>query len=206
MAIPLSNFLRALFLVMGCLMVGTLVYTIYVDGFPFRRDLLTPWMIATLVDFCINVIAVAAWISYKESNFITATIWILLLICFGRGVEQKMKQSAVMSARIAFSVLGFLMLGTLIYTLLTDGSPFRKELLTPWMVAILIDFYINVVALSVWVAYKESSLISGFLWILLLICFGSITTCAYVVKQLVQLTSQDPVYLILFNRGNREQV
>ncbi|KAG6776248.1 hypothetical protein POTOM_019754 [Populus tomentosa] len=66
-----------------------------------------------------------------------------------RGVEQKMKQSAVMSARIAFSVLGFLMLGTLIYTLLTDGSPFRKELLTPWMVATLIDFYINVVALSV---------------------------------------------------------
>ncbi|KAJ6920319.1 hypothetical protein NC651_014042 [Populus alba x Populus x berolinensis] len=210
MAIPLSNFLRALFLVMGCLMVGTLVYTIYVDGFPFRRDLLTPWMIATLVDFYINVIAVAAWICYKESNFITATIWILLLICFGsittsvyifiqflklspeeslqdpvyrvllrheskykqrtmrittfdhigfpksvafemgveffietgvahaltnkltfRGVEQKMKQSAVMSARIAFSVLGFLMLGTLIYTLLTDGSPFRKELLTP---------------------------------------------------------------------------
>ncbi|KAI9395188.1 hypothetical protein POPTR_005G198600v4 [Populus trichocarpa] len=179
------------------------VYTIYVDGFPFRRDLLTPWMIATLVDFYINVIAVAAWISYKESNFLTATIWILLLICFGRGVEQKMKQSAVMSARIAFSVLGFLMLGTLIYTLLTDGSPFRKELLTPWVVATLIDFYINVVALSVWVAYKESSLISGFLWILLLICFGSMTTCAYVVKQLVQLTSQDPVYLILFNRGNR---
>ncbi|KAJ6920320.1 hypothetical protein NC651_014042 [Populus alba x Populus x berolinensis] len=238
MAIPLSNFLRALFLVMGCLMVGTLVYTIYVDGFPFRRDLLTPWMIATLVDFYINVIAVAAWICYKESNFITATIWILLLICFGsittsvyifiqflklspeeslqdpvyrvllrhesKGVEQKMKQSAVMSARIAFSVLGFLMLGTLIYTLLTDGSPFRKELLTPWMVATLIDFYINVVALSVWVAYKESSLISGFLWILLLICFGSITTCAYVVKQLVQLTSQDPVHLILFNRGNRQ--
>ncbi|KAJ6930980.1 hypothetical protein NC652_014481 [Populus alba x Populus x berolinensis] len=228
MAIPLSNFLRALFLVMGCLMVGTLVYTIYVDGFPFRRDLLTPWMIATLVDFYINVIAVAAWICYKESNFIIATIWILLLICFGsittsvyifiqflklspeeslqdpvhrvllrheskykqrtmrittfdhigfpksvafemrksgwvlyclkrhnklyrflrlslyvivahaltnkltfRGVEQKMKQSAVMSARIAFSVLGFLMLGTLIFTLLTDGSPFRKELLTP---------------------------------------------------------------------------
>ncbi|KAJ6930979.1 hypothetical protein NC652_014481 [Populus alba x Populus x berolinensis] len=238
MAIPLSNFLRALFLVMGCLMVGTLVYTIYVDGFPFRRDLLTPWMIATLVDFYINVIAVAAWICYKESNFIIATIWILLLICFGsittsvyifiqflklspeeslqdpvhrvllrhesKGVEQKMKQSAVMSARIAFSVLGFLMLGTLIFTLLTDGSPFRKELLTPWMVATLIDFYINVVALSVWVAYKESSLISGFLWILLLICFGSITTCAYIVKQLVQLTSQDPVYLILFNRGNRQ--
>ncbi|CAK7346719.1 unnamed protein product [Dovyalis caffra] len=238
MAITLSNGLRALFLVLGCLMMGTLIYTIYVDGLPFRRDLLTPWMIATLVDFFINVIALAAWVSYKESNFITATVWIFLLICFGsittcayifiqflnlspeeslqdpvyhvllrhesKCVEQKTKQSAVVTTKIAFSVLGFLMLGTLIYTLITDGSPFRKELFTPWMVATLIDFYINVVALSVWVAYKESSWISGFLWILLLICFGSITTCAYIVKQLLHLTSQDPVYLILFNRGNRQ--
>uniref|UniRef100_A0A6N2KNA1 Uncharacterized protein n=1 Tax=Salix viminalis TaxID=40686 RepID=A0A6N2KNA1_SALVM len=183
MAIPLSNGLRALFLVLGCLMVATLTYTIYVDGSPFRRDLLTPWMIATLVDFYINTIALATWISYKESNFITATVWIVLLICSGsittcayiflqllklspeeslqdplyhvllrqeiKGVEQKTKQSAVVTLRIAFSILGFLMLGTLIYTLITDGSPFRKELLTPWMTATLIDFYINVVALSV---------------------------------------------------------
>ncbi|KAG6785999.1 hypothetical protein POTOM_007590 [Populus tomentosa] len=256
MAIPLSNGLRALFSVLGCLMVATLIYTIYVDGFPFRRDLLTPWMAATLVDFYINIIALAAWITYKESNFITATVWIVLLICSGsiatcayifiqllklspeeslqdplyhvllrhennsafavvvvqslclpcvcvllttpdlircpesvtfgscmlqlgynffvhtplpddgslnatalahaltnrltyRGAEQKTKQSAVVTARIAFSILGLLMLGTLIYTLITDGSPFRKELLTPWMIATLIDFYINVVALSV---------------------------------------------------------
>ncbi|KAJ6709143.1 hypothetical protein OIU74_010279 [Salix koriyanagi] len=141
MAIPLSNGLRALFLVLGCLMVATLTYTIYVDGSPFRRDLLTPWMIATLVDFYINTIALATWISYKESNFITATVWIVLLICSGsittcayifiqllklspeeslqdplyhvllrqeiKGVEQKTKQSAVVTLRIAFSILGF---------------------------------------------------------------------------------------------------
>ncbi|KAJ6998254.1 hypothetical protein NC653_014450 [Populus alba x Populus x berolinensis] len=231
MAIPLSNFLRALFLVMGCLMVGTLVYTIYVDGFPFRRDLLTQWMIATLVDFYINVIAVALspeeslqdpvhrvllrheskykqrtmrittfdhigfpksvafemvkrwgifhrnWRHNKLYRFLRLSLYVIVAHALTnkltfRGVEQKMKQSSVMSARIAFSVLGFLMLGTLIFTLLTDGSPFRKELLTPWMVATLIDFYINVVALSVWVASKESSLIGGFLWIMLVICFG----------------------------------
>ncbi|KAJ6352532.1 hypothetical protein OIU76_001712, partial [Salix suchowensis] len=199
MAIPLSNFLRSLFLVMGCLMVGTLVYTIYVDGFPFRRDLLTPWMIATVVDFYINVIAVAAWISYKESNFITATIWILLLICFGS------------ITTCVYIFIQFLKLSPeeslqdpVYHVLLRHESKGveQKKLLTPWMVATLIDFYINVVALSVWVSYKETSWISGFLWILLLICFGSITTCAYVVKQLARLTSQDPVYLILFNRGN----
>ncbi|RVW94849.1 hypothetical protein CK203_034536 [Vitis vinifera] len=65
------------------------------------------------------------------------------------GTIQKRTFSPIVTARISFSLLGLLMLGTLIYTLLTDGSPFRKELLTPWMTATLIDFYINVVALSV---------------------------------------------------------
>jgi hypothetical protein len=33
--------------------------------------------------------------------------------------------------KILFSVLGTLMLAVLLYTLITDGFPFRKELLTP---------------------------------------------------------------------------
>uniref|UniRef100_A0A2P2JQV3 Uncharacterized protein LOC105138517 isoform X2 n=1 Tax=Rhizophora mucronata TaxID=61149 RepID=A0A2P2JQV3_RHIMU len=176
--------LRTLFLALGCLMIVTLFYTISVDGLPFRMDLLTPWMAATLVDFYVNTAPFVAWISYKEANFFGATIWIILLICFGSittgtyifiqflklspqessqdplyhvllqheakyGLEQKQKTSAVVTARIIFIVLGCLMLGTLIFTLLTDGSPFRIELLTPWMVATLVDFYINVVALLV---------------------------------------------------------
>ncbi|GMN60565.1 hypothetical protein TIFTF001_029670 [Ficus carica] len=46
-------------------------------------------------------------------------------------VEEKMRHSPVITARISFGALGCLMFGTLLYTLLTDGSPFRKELLTP---------------------------------------------------------------------------
>lgn len=38
---------------------------------------------------------------------------------------------SVVSARFLFSILGCLMLATLVYTIATDGSPFRKELLTP---------------------------------------------------------------------------
>ncbi|KAF6134276.1 hypothetical protein GIB67_039116 [Kingdonia uniflora] len=86
--------------------------------------------------------------------------------------ERKTKFASVIAARILFGALGCLMVGTLIYTLSTDGSPFRKELLTSWMTALLIDFYINIVAISVWIAYKESSWISAFIWIVLLICFG----------------------------------
>ncbi|XP_056164389.1 uncharacterized protein LOC115684668 isoform X4 [Syzygium oleosum] len=198
--------LKAVFLVLGCFMVATLVYTIAVDGLPFRSDLLTPWMAATLVDYYINVVPLAAWVWYKESNFFSALLWTVLLICLGRdGVEQNKQHFPVITARITFIVLGCLMLVTLVYTIFTDGSPFRKELLVPWMTAMLIDFYINVVALSVWVAYKESSWLSAFVWILLLICFGSISTCAYIVRGLFQLSSQDPLYLILFNNGNRAE-
>ncbi|EOY16899.1 Uncharacterized protein TCM_035857 isoform 2 [Theobroma cacao] len=237
----LVNGLRSLFLVLCCLMVATLIYSISIDGLPFRMELLTPWMAATLVDFCINIVPFAVWIFYKESSWISATLWVILLICFGSVItsgylfmqflklspqeslqdpiyhvllhdtneddtKPKGKHSPIVIARTLFSVLGCLMLGTLIYTLLTDGSPFRKELLTPWMTATLIDFYINVVALSVWVAYKESNWISAFFWIILLVWFGSVTTCAYIVKELLQLTSQDPLYLVLVTHDNRKQV
>ncbi|XP_052488347.1 uncharacterized protein LOC105773802 isoform X2 [Gossypium raimondii] len=234
----LVNGLKALFLVLWCLMVTTLIYTISIDGLPFRWEILTPWMAATLVDFYINVVPFAVWVSYKESSLIAATLWVILLVCLGSittsgylfiqflnlsaqesledpiyhvllnqankdGTKPKGKHSSVAIARILFSVLGCLMLGTLIYTLLTDGSPFRKELLTPWMTATLIDFYINVVALSVWVAYKESNWTTAFFWIVLLISFGSITTCAYIFKELFKLAWQDPLYLILIRKDNR---
>ncbi|CAK9174165.1 unnamed protein product [Ilex paraguariensis] len=238
MIVSLAIGLRSLFTVLGCVITATLIYTIATDGLPFRRELLTPWMAATLVDFYINVLAIGAWIVYKESNWISATLWLVLLVCLGSittcgyivlqflklsppeslqdpiyfvllrhqnkdGVEQK-KKFSFLAARVLFSALGCLMLGTLSYTLITDGSPFRREVLTPWMEATLVDFYINVVALSVWVAYKESSWISAVFWIVLLICFGSITTCVYIVRQLFHLPSQDPVYLVLFNCNNRK--
>lgn len=47
------------------------------------------------------------------------------------GMQQKLKHSPVVIARIVFILLGCLMFCTLIYTLVTDGSPFRKELLYP---------------------------------------------------------------------------
>ncbi|XP_058074864.1 uncharacterized protein LOC131223452 isoform X3 [Magnolia sinica] len=197
--------LRALFTTLGCLMLLTLIYTISVDGLPFRRELLTPWMAATLVDFYVNIVAIAVWVAYKEATWVGAVLWIILLVCFGRTTMERRKFSSVLVARIIFSALGCLMFATLVYTLLTDGSPFRKELLTPWMTATLVDFYVNVVAIAVWVAYKEATWIGAFVWIVLLIGFGSITTSAYIVIQLFQLSSQDPLHLVLLGSSNRQE-
>ncbi|KAH7443541.1 hypothetical protein KP509_02G039500 [Ceratopteris richardii] len=104
---------------------------------------------------------------------------------------------AVVVGRAVFGLLGLVQLVTVVYTLITDGSPFRMELLTRWMVATLIDFYINMVPIAAWVFYKESSWIKGFIWAVLLVCFGSITSCWYITWKLFQLSTQDPIYMVL---------
>ncbi|XP_068647878.1 uncharacterized protein [Aristolochia californica] len=231
--------LKTLFIVLDCLIVSSVIYTLATDGFPFRRELLTPWMVATLVDFYIDIIPIAVWVAYKEQSWISAVFWIILLLCLGsittctyiifqlfklspqqmqdpfyhillrsdsRTVNQKKRNfSLVVAGRILFTALGCLMLATLLYTLLSDGSPFRRELLTPWLVATLVDFYINIVAIAVWITYKEASWISAFFWILLLVCFGSITTCTYIVIQLFKLSSQEPLYKVLLNSSSRQK-
>ena len=225
---------RAVFAALGCLMVGTLVYTCITDGSPFRTELLTPWMVTTLVDLYVNIAAISTWVVYKEGNWITSIFWVVLLICFGSattcayivsklfeitssGLSQnpldllllrqdnlpERKCSFVVIGRTIFSILGILMAALVTYTVITDGLPFRKDLLTPWMAATLIDFYINVFAISVWVVHRESTWISAVIWICLLICFGSITTCGYIVVQLLQVSYQDPVYHLLLNSHSK---
>ncbi|MED6187846.1 hypothetical protein PIB30_080352 [Stylosanthes scabra] len=232
--------LRTLFSLLGSFMLALLLYGFFTFGSPFRKEIYTPWMVATLIDFYINVVALAVWVVYKESNWISSILWIILLICLGSiatcayillqflklssqessqdpiyylllrnpnkttAAEPKRKHSFVVTLRSLFGILGVFMLGTIVYTLVTDGSPFRMELLTPWVVVTLVDFYFNVVVLLVWIAYKESSWISAALWIILLICLGSAATSTYIVWQLFQISSQDPAYLILVRHGDRQ--
>ncbi|KAL9228058.1 hypothetical protein vseg_003675 [Gypsophila vaccaria] len=236
-----STALKYVFIIMGSLTTATVLYTLITDGLPFRKDLLTPWMTATLVDFYINVTVLAVWVCYKESSWFTAPLWVVLLVCFGsittclyvtiqlflltaeesaddpmyhillrRRQKQKdvgkRSSNQLIIARVAFGVLGCLMLGVLVYTLLTDGSPFRRGIITPWLAATLIDFYVNVAVLSVWIGYKESSWIMASIWIVLLICSGSIATCAYIVRHLLLLSPDDALELVLLNNRHRKQV
>ena len=225
---------RILFAALGCLMAATLVYTFLTDGTPFRREILTPWMDATLVDFYINVLAIAVWIAYKECSWFITILWVLLIICFGSiatsayilkelfsvssqdhvqdplnhlllrsGDEVKTKCYSVMFGRILFSVLGFLMLAILVFTSVTDGLPFRMELLTPWLAATLIDFYIHIFAISVWVVHKEPTWVGAVCWVCLLICFGSVATCAYITIQLFRLSRKDLAYEVLLDSNSK---
>ncbi|XP_044960918.1 uncharacterized protein LOC123412027 isoform X1 [Hordeum vulgare subsp. vulgare] len=224
---------RAVFAALGCLMVGTLVYTCITDGSPFRIELLTPWIVTTLVDFYVNIAAISTWVVYKEGNWISSIFWVVLLICFGSattcayivsklfeitssGLSQnpldllllrqdnlpERKCSFVVIGRTIFSILGILMAALVTYTVITDGLPFRKDLLTPWMAATLIDFYINVFAISVWVVHRESTWISAVIWICLLICFGRSLFCASLSALSPICSILPPTFLLLYLHHN----
>jgi len=93
---------------------------------------------------------------------------------------------------------GFCTFCMVCYTCATDGGPFRRELLTPWMVATLVDFYANVALIALWVAYREraSPLVAG-AWLAALVCLGSMASAAYVAHAVLTLPAGDPVYAVL---------
>lgn len=61
----------------------------------------------------------------------------------------------------------------------------------PWMRTTLWDFYANVLVIFVWVCYKEKSFIIKILWLILLVCLGSIGSAIYVLIQLFKLKKEE---------------
>lgn len=70
----------------------------------------------------------------------------------------------------------------------------------PWMRATLWDFYANVLVIYLWVCYKERSLASRIIWLILLCALGSIATCGYVLWQLFRLKPGEGLKELLLAR------
>ncbi len=70
----------------------------------------------------------------------------------------------------------------------------------PWMRATLWDFYANVLFIFVWVCYKENSVWKSLVWLVLLVCLGSIATCVYVLVQLFKLNKDDDLKLLFIRK------
>ncbi len=95
--------------------------------------------------------------------------------------------------KILFAVIFVYMIYTVIDTsyqsnLFTEWSYLGS---IPWMTATLKDFYSNVVFIFVWIAYKENHWLKSLVWLVLLVCLGSIATAAYVLIQLFKLGPGD---------------
>jgi hypothetical protein len=70
----------------------------------------------------------------------------------------------------------------------------------PWFKTTLVDFYFNIFIISVWVFYRERTLVSSILWIISFICLGSIATAFYVFIQLMGLKEGDGFEKVLLRK------
>jgi hypothetical protein len=74
----------------------------------------------------------------------------------------------------------------------------------PWMKATLIDFYINTAVIFTWIAFRENRWSVRILYLILLVCLGSMATTLYVLIQLFNLNDTEPVInAFLMKRGIR---
>ncbi|XP_071696447.1 uncharacterized protein [Rutidosis leptorrhynchoides] len=127
----------------------------------------------------------------------------------GSGQHKGRRPYVFLTSIVMVVALACTMLTLLISALIIDGMPFHLELrtlLTQCFITAVIDMNVHAVVFSVWIAYKESSWLSSAIWILLLVCFNSITLCVYVLRQLFKLSDSQPIYLILFNQRNRDMM
>ena len=67
----------------------------------------------------------------------------------------------------------------------------------PWAVATLYDAYCGFITFWVWVAYKEKTVGSRLLWLVLICGLGNIATSLYVLIQLFRLKADQPVEAML---------
>jgi hypothetical protein len=67
----------------------------------------------------------------------------------------------------------------------------------PWAVATLHDAYFGFLTFWVWVAYKETTVWSRVLWLVLILGLGNIAMSAYVLIQLFRLKPEQPVEALL---------
>jgi len=71
----------------------------------------------------------------------------------------------------------------------------------PWMTATLWDFYSNVLCIFIWIAYKENKVFTSIIWLILLVCLGSIATTAYILIQLFKLKPEESLKELFINRN-----
>lgn len=67
----------------------------------------------------------------------------------------------------------------------------------PWMRATLWDFYANIFIITLWMFYKEKSIILKIFITVLFVCLGSIATLAYVLVHLFKLKDGEGVNELL---------
>eukprot|EP01119_Soliformovum_irregulare_P008070 TRINITY_DN2090_c0_g1_i2.p1 TRINITY_DN2090_c0_g1~~TRINITY_DN2090_c0_g1_i2.p1 ORF type:complete len:153 (-),score=19.96 TRINITY_DN2090_c0_g1_i2:76-534(-) len=118
-----------------------------------------------------------------------------------------LSSSELTASRVVIALLAAFGAFVIIYTIATDGQPFRKDVwAVPWVKATVADFYVNTFFLVWWIYYKEQNLVSRIFWILTVLCLGSPVTCIYVLLQFLKLRPGDSVSKVLLNETTSRSI
>ncbi len=82
----------------------------------------------------------------------------------------------------AVSVLGTLAMALVIAYAFINGNFSREGTLLlnlPWGIVSLVDLYVGFTIFSLWVVFREKSLLRSLIWVLLVMLLGSFTIGAY---------------------------
>lgn len=99
---------------------------------------------------------------------------------------------------LLIGILAFMIYEIIITSLESNLFIELSELIKiPWMRATLYDFYANVLFIFLWIAWKEKNNFKKVLWLILLVCLGSIATCIYLLKELFALKNEEDLFTVL---------
>lgn len=108
----------------------------------------------------------------------------------------------IKSLKITFSIIPVWIIYVIVTTGLESNLFKERDFLgsIPWMRATLWDFYANALVIYLWICYKEPGILLKVMWLVAMICLGSIASCVYILIQLFRLGPGDGVRELLLNR------
>ena len=70
----------------------------------------------------------------------------------------------------------------------------------PWFIANLFDTYFAFLTFWAWVAYKESSNLARFLWLIAILLLGNIAMAIYLLRELFTIPASAPISTLLLRK------
>lgn len=107
-------------------------------------------------------------------------------------------------ALMAFYVLVFagmvvgLSLASLHQNMFEAGGALMRD---PWFVVTLVDVYLALATIALWIAWKERFGLRAWVWVLAVLALGNVGVAAYLLVQLGRWRPADGVAALLTRRG-----
>lgn len=82
----------------------------------------------------------------------------------------------------------------------SDGAELMAN---PWGIVSLVDLYVGFILFSLWIGFREGSMVSSVIWIILMLALGFFTASLYI---LIKLYESDGDWLTFFLGARKETV